>query len=165
MLIKDIPKIMGICLLLTITVEIIFAYILRVRDKKDYVNIILVNIVTNPIVVSIPIYINYQFGVIYYYISLVILEVLAVITEGLIYKNSTTKGSQWKGLITSLVFPGIGLIDLRDSNMGPLHEGILPGNKVTKQNIPDNENGYLYECFIPQEYIKNGENPPNKKYK
>lgn len=87
MLIKDIPKIMGICLLLTITVEIIFAYILRVRDKKDYVNIILVNIVTNPIVVSIPIYINYQFGVIYYYISLVILEVLAVITEGLIYKD------------------------------------------------------------------------------
>ena len=79
------------------------------------------------------------------------------VTEGLIYKNSTTKGSQWKGLITSLVFPGIGLIDLRDSNMGPLHEGILPGNKVTKQNIPDNENGYLYECFIPQEYIKNGE--------
>ena len=86
MLIKDIPKIMTICLLLTIVVEIIFAYLLKVRNKKDFVNIILVNVVTNPIVVIIPIFINFNFGSLYYYISLVILEILAIIVEGLLYK-------------------------------------------------------------------------------
>ena len=87
MLIKDIPKIMIICLLLTITVEIVFALILRVRKKKDLVNIILVNIITNPIVVIMPVFMDYQFGRLYYYISLVILEVLAFLVEGFIYKK------------------------------------------------------------------------------
>lgn len=87
MLIKDIPKIMAICLGLTIVVEVLFAFILKVRDKKDFVNIILANIITNPIVVIIPIYINFKFGSTYYYISLIILEIMAVIVEGILYKK------------------------------------------------------------------------------
>ena len=87
MLIKDIPKIMAICLGLTIIVELLGALILKVRNRKDFINIILVNILTNPIVVIIPIYINFKFSTIYYYISLIILEITAIIVEGLIYKK------------------------------------------------------------------------------
>lgn len=87
MLIKDIPKIMAVCLFLTIIVEVLLAFLLKVREKKDFVNIILANIVTNPIVVIIPIFINFKFGITYHYISLIVLEILAVIVEGLLYKS------------------------------------------------------------------------------
>jgi hypothetical protein len=87
MLIKDIPKIMAICLGITIVIEVIFAYLFKVRDKKDLLNIVLANIITNPVIVTVTILINYKFGSTYYYISLVILEILVVIVEGLLYKK------------------------------------------------------------------------------
>ena len=85
MLIKDIPKIMLICLISTIIIETIFAFIFKVRNKKDFLNIILVNIITNPIVVIIPIYIELIYGLTYRNISLIILEILTVLIEGFIY--------------------------------------------------------------------------------
>lgn len=85
MLINSFYKVILICLIATIIIEIITAFICKVRDKKDFINIILVNIITNPIVVVIPYIIYLYYGVTYRYISLFILEVLTVITEGYIF--------------------------------------------------------------------------------
>ena len=71
----------------TIIVESLFAFILKVRKGKDFVNIILVNILTNPIVNAVPFYMNIKYGVTYRDISLLILEILAVLVEGFIYSK------------------------------------------------------------------------------
>lgn len=73
------------CLICTIIIEVIVAYILRIKDKKDISNIILVNVVTNPLVVSIPIYMMVKYNYNMRIISLIVLEILTVIVEGLIY--------------------------------------------------------------------------------
>lgn len=62
-------------------------------------------------------------------------------TIGKIYKNATPDNC-WKGLITAIVLPGIGLIDLREAK-GPLRAGIFTGSKVVGQTT----------CYIPQEYV------------
>lgn len=87
MLINDLPLIMLRCLILTIIIEVIIGLILKIKNKKDILNIILVNIITNPIVVSIPVYINIKFGLLERNISLIILEILTLFVEGFIYKK------------------------------------------------------------------------------
>ena len=81
------PQIMLFCLISTIIIELIVAYILKVKNKKDFINIVLVNIVTNPIVSSLPYILYLIYGIKYRIISLIILEVWAFITEGIIYKK------------------------------------------------------------------------------
>ncbi len=83
--ISNLPYIMIKCILCTIIIVVVMAFILRVRDKKDYLNIMLVNIITNPIVVSLPIFIYVKYWYKEYIISLITLELLTVLTEGLIY--------------------------------------------------------------------------------
>lgn len=86
-LINDLPFIMIRCLLITLIIELIVAFIIKIRDKKDLINVALVNLLTNPIVVSVPIlvYINY-FGN-SQKISLIILEVLTLFVEGFVYSK------------------------------------------------------------------------------
>ena len=85
MWLSDLPRMMIQCLLITIIVELIVAIIIGIRDKKDMINIILVNIVTNPLVTSMPVYFEIQYGINARGIVLVILEVLALFFEGIIY--------------------------------------------------------------------------------
>lgn len=87
MILNDLPFIMIICLIITIIVELLIAVILKVRNKKDLLNIILVNCMTNPIVVSFPMCFYIIYGINERKISLVILEILTVIFEGLVYKK------------------------------------------------------------------------------
>ena len=87
MLINDFPYLMLKCLLCTIIIELIIGFVLKIKNKKDYLNIILVNIITNPLVTSIPVYFNIKFGILERNISLIILEILTVLTEGFIYKK------------------------------------------------------------------------------
>lgn len=87
MLINELPMIMVRCLVLTIIVEVLVALILRIKDKKDILNIVLVNLLTNPIVVSLPILIYINFLGNSQRISLIILEVLTLFVEGFIYKK------------------------------------------------------------------------------
>lgn len=87
MLINRFYEVILICLAFTIIIEILIAFICKVRNKKDFLNIILVNIITNPIVVVFP-YITYLYkGIVYRNILLIILEVAVVFIEGLIYKK------------------------------------------------------------------------------
>lgn len=81
------PINMLICLSLTIFIEIVVAYILNVRNLKDFINIILVNILTNPLVVTVPFYCNIYYGIMCRNIVLTILEILTVVIEGFIYKK------------------------------------------------------------------------------
>lgn len=85
MIINDLPYVMCNCLILTIIIETIMAIIIGIRNKKDILNIILVNILTNPLVTSIPVYFNIRYGVLERNISLIILEIFTVIIEGIIY--------------------------------------------------------------------------------
>lgn len=85
MILNDLPYIMLKCLLCTIIIEVLVALILKVRDKKDILNIVLVNIVTNPIVVTIPVLIAFKYNLKYQMPTLYTLEVLTVLTEGFIY--------------------------------------------------------------------------------
>ena len=79
-------KVMIICLVCTIVIESLVALIIGVRDKKDFVNIVLVNVVTNPIVVVFPYIIslyNHNLRI----VSLVLFEIMAFVVEALIYKK------------------------------------------------------------------------------
>lgn len=84
---NNIPVLMARCLILTIIIELVLALILGIRNKKNIINVILVNVITNPIVVLTPILIYLKFGHTMEIISIIVLEVLTVIVEGLIYKK------------------------------------------------------------------------------
>ena len=85
--INDLPIIMIKCLLCTIIIELVLSLILGIRTKKDILNIILVNIATNPIVVSVPILFLIKYNSNMRIISLYILEIFTVLVEGFIYKK------------------------------------------------------------------------------
>ena len=87
MLISDLPMMMLKCLICTIIIEVLVSVILRVKNKKDILNIIIVNIMTNPLVTSIPVFLNIQFGLLERHVGLFILEIFTVISEGLVYKK------------------------------------------------------------------------------
>ena len=73
------------CLIITLIIEIIIAFIIGVRNKKDFLNITLVNVLTNPLVVSISIYINIRYGLELRDMWIIFLELSAFIIEGIIY--------------------------------------------------------------------------------
>lgn len=84
---RNIPLMMLIALTVTIIIEVVVAIILKVKDKKDYLNIILVNIITNPLVAIIPFYLNIHYGIAARNICLAIMEIWAVLLEGYIYRK------------------------------------------------------------------------------
>jgi hypothetical protein len=90
MKISDLPYIALRCLILTIIVECLIAFILGYR-KKDLLNILLANAITNPIVSTIPVYVNVKYGLLYRNICLLVLELLVLIVEGLIYNKYITR--------------------------------------------------------------------------
>lgn len=87
--INELPLIMLICLSSTIVIELIMSLLLGIRNKKDILNVILVNIMTNPLVVSILMYITYN-RLFNTTISIIILEILVILTEGFVYKKVLT---------------------------------------------------------------------------
>lgn len=87
--INELPLIMLICLSSTIMIELIMSLLLGIRNKKDILNVILVNIMTNPLVVSILMYITYN-RLFNTTISIIILETLVILTEGFAYKKVLT---------------------------------------------------------------------------
>lgn len=74
-------------LLFTILIEVCISLLFGVKKRRDIINIILVNIVTNPIVVLFP-YVAYLFyGKMVRCIVLLLLELFTVIVEGYIYNR------------------------------------------------------------------------------
>ena len=87
--INELPLIMLICLSSTIMIELIMSLLLGIRNEKDILNVILVNIMTNPLVVSILMYITYN-RLFNTTISIITLEILVILTEGFTYKKVLT---------------------------------------------------------------------------
>ena len=75
MKISDLPYIMARCLILTIVFEVGVSYLMGYR-KKDLINIMIAQIITNPIVVTVPVYFNYKYGILERNIVLYTLEIL-----------------------------------------------------------------------------------------
>ena len=86
MKISDLPYVAIRCLVLTIIIECLVAFVIGYR-KKDLLNILLVNFITNPIVSTIPVYFNVKYGVIPRNICLFVLELMVLIVEGYLYKK------------------------------------------------------------------------------
>ncbi len=87
-MINEFPKYIAICLLSTVLVEVIASLIMKVRDKKDILNIALANVLTNPIVVVSSTLVNIFWGSKARLLSLIFLESLAILIEGYIYKKN-----------------------------------------------------------------------------
>ena len=90
MLPKFLPIIMLVSLTLTIIIEVIAAIILKVNKSKDILNIILANILTNPLLVSITYYIRITHDELTKNIFLAVFEILAILIEGYLYKKYLT---------------------------------------------------------------------------
>lgn len=80
-----------ICLVLTVIIECTFAFILGFRKGYDQLIILLTNVFTNPILNIILTVVNFYLPRECYYYFLVPLEILVVVTEGIIYKTSLQK--------------------------------------------------------------------------
>ena len=116
--INNMPLTMAICLLLTIIIESIFAFLLGVRSKKDFLNITLVNVLTNPIVVTIPYLIYILYGYKFYTYSIILLEIFTFLIEGLIYLK-VLDYKKINPLFLSL------LLNLTSYGLGLLMEGVF----------------------------------------
>ncbi len=90
MILNDLPYIMFICLICTIIIEVIIGLILGIRNKQDILIMILVNIMTNPLVTSIPTYFYAMNNKLSQTTSLIILEIIAFLSEGFTYKKLLT---------------------------------------------------------------------------
>ncbi len=104
MRVTDLPIVMIICLVITVIIECLVAFILKYR-KKDLLNILLVNVLTNPIVSSVPVYFNYHYGIKSRNIVLLILEIVTIIIEGFIYVK-VLKRRKINGFILSIILNG-----------------------------------------------------------
>lgn len=72
---------LGISLGLTLLLESIFGLIWGVKGKRDWLLLLLVNVVTNPIVVTL------HYCVSSFWVVTVVLEVFAVVVEGFAYRK------------------------------------------------------------------------------
>ena len=78
---------MAVCLALTIVLEGAAAYVLGVRTLHGQTTVLLANVMTNPLVVSLNILASQHFGQTGYYVSLVFLEAAAFLAEAFIYRR------------------------------------------------------------------------------
>ena len=85
--IVELPRIMARCLVCTVLIEAAGAAVLGVRDKRDFLNVILVNVMTNPVVAVLPVYMNIRYGIGARHAALAALEAFAVLSEAAVYKR------------------------------------------------------------------------------
>ena len=73
-------------LTLTLILELGYAWLWSIRDKHDLKLTVLVNVLTNPIVVFVCYFVRFRHLPVHYGWVTLVMEVLAVITEALLYK-------------------------------------------------------------------------------
>lgn len=87
-MISLLPFIMIRCLLMTLLIECGIACLAGVRQKNDIIIILLVNVLTNPLVVSSMVAVNFFFGSRVSGVYEYIIEAIVLIAEGLIYRKT-----------------------------------------------------------------------------
>ena len=112
MYISELPIVIVRNLLFTVIIEILISLFFGYR-KKDLLNVLLVNFLTNPLLNSTVVAINFFGGLKYRNISLIILEILVVVIEGNIYQKYLIN-RKINGYLLSLILNlssfGIGLL-------------------------------------------------------
>ena len=88
-------KLFGISLALTLVIELSAAYLLGVKKKEDLLIVFLVNVLTNPAAVFLCWCARGWIDKGYWLAELAV-EVLVVLTEGLIYKSFHIEGKKIK---------------------------------------------------------------------
>ncbi len=101
MLISELPVVMIRSLLITIIIEVVIAIILGYR-KIDLLNILLVNIITNPLLNSLTVYVNVQYGLKMRNITLIILEIVILFIEGYLFQKYLDR-KKINGYLLSLI--------------------------------------------------------------
>ena len=85
-----------ISLTLTLILELAYAGFWGVREKHDLILAILVNVLTNPIVVFVYYFVRFRRLPVNYGLVTLVMEILAVVTEALLYqKNARTIRRPW----------------------------------------------------------------------
>ena len=87
MRVNDIPLVMLYCLASTIVIEGLLAFLWGLRKRSELLVTLLVNVMTNPLLVSIGYAFALRFGTRAHSISTAVMEVLVVFAEGLVYKK------------------------------------------------------------------------------
>lgn len=87
-MLRSLPLTMAECLILTILIESAAAATIGVRKKHDYLNIFLVNVITNPVLVALTSLTGYFYGYEPYLALVIIGETGVFVTEGLIYRKA-----------------------------------------------------------------------------
>ena len=87
-MINYLPIYMLTSLFFTELIELLWAVILQVKNKRDYFNVFLVNILTNPILVSVTFAINIFYGKMIKNYFLLLFEIVVIFIEGLIYQKN-----------------------------------------------------------------------------
>ena len=90
MTLMQLPVIMLRALILTVMIECAAAWCLGVRDRNGQITVILANMMTNPLVVSCSAAAVVWIGYSALFPVTVILEILAVMAEGAVYKYKGT---------------------------------------------------------------------------
>lgn len=101
----NILYIMCVSLFFTLVIELLGAYFIGVRKRLDFINIFLVNVLTNPLVVSISFFINIWYGLFWKRVVLLFLELGAFLIEGFTYKRVFSY-QKVNGYIVSLLLNG-----------------------------------------------------------
>ena len=105
-MLRNLPLTMAECLILTILIESAAAAIIGVRKKHDYLNIILVNVITNPVLVALTSLAGYFYGYASYLALVIAGETGVFITEGLIYRK-TLAYRKINPFLVSLILNGV----------------------------------------------------------
>lgn len=112
MFISDLPKVMIISFFITIIIELGIAFFLKYR-KRDLLNIFLVNLLTNPLLNSVVVTINFYYGLRCRNIALLFLEIIVFLIEGVIYQkylNNRKLNGYLLSLLLNISSFGLGLI-------------------------------------------------------
>ncbi|MBQ3150799.1 MAG: hypothetical protein IJB86_06095 [Clostridia bacterium] len=105
MMIRMLPVYMAVSLGCTLILECSAAAALRVKNKKDFLNIVLVNVLTNPLVVTMTFSAGVFFGREIRVVSIVIMELFAFLSEALIYRK-TLEYKRINPFLLSLILNG-----------------------------------------------------------
>ena len=71
---------------LTLVTELVFAALFGLRKAKDFAVVILVNVMTNPLLISLSLAARYFGGYVFYLCALAALEAIVFFSEGLVYR-------------------------------------------------------------------------------
>ena len=112
--ILNIVKGFGISLGLTLLIELAVAFLMKIRGWTEFLIVVLVNVLTNPLVVLIVYLMIFRFPAWRWPVE-ILLEILVIPAEGLLYRAAKKSGFRFPkpfllALLCNLSSYGIGLL-------------------------------------------------------